>query len=119
MLLHEETFRVGGKGPKARLARHYYDLWCLIEAGVARRAGGDRPLFEAVVAHRRTFFRRPEAQRSMEPGSLRLLPREDQRAAWKRDFSAMRESMIFGEAPGFETILASVGEFERDFNAKR
>jgi hypothetical protein len=25
-LLHEETYRAGGKGPPARLARHYYDL---------------------------------------------------------------------------------------------
>src|SRR5262245_1363936 len=119
MLLHEETFRAGSTGPKARLARHYYDLWCLIEAGVARRARADPALFAAVVAHRQTFFRRPEAQRSMEPGSIRLIPREEQRAAWRRDYLAMREAMIFGEAPTFEAILLSVGEFERDFNTTR
>lgn len=119
MLLHEETYRVGGKGLKARLARHYYDLWRLIEAGVARRASADLGLFGAVVAHRKTFFRRPEAQKSIEPGSLRLLPRDDHRAAWKRDYEAMREAMIFGEAPSFEEILARVGEFEREFNATR
>lgn len=118
MLLHEETYRAGDKGPKARLARHYYDLWRLIEAGVARRASADLALFGAVAAHRKTFFRRPEAQKSIEAGSLRLVPRSDQRAAWKRDYDAMRESMIFGETPTFEVILAAVGGFEREFNAK-
>ncbi len=29
MLLHEETYRPEGKPRKIRLARHYYDLWCL------------------------------------------------------------------------------------------
>ncbi len=38
MLLHEETYRVGATGPRDRLARHYYDLWCLIRAGVGARA---------------------------------------------------------------------------------
>ena len=119
MLLHEETYRAGDKGPKARLARHYYDLWRLIEAGVARRARADLTLFGAVAAHRRTFFRRPEAQKTIEPGSLRLLPRADQRAAWNRDYDAMREAMIFGAVPSFEEILARVGEFEREFNATK
>ncbi len=30
MLLHEENHRGGGVPHKLRLARHYYDLWCLI-----------------------------------------------------------------------------------------
>jgi hypothetical protein len=38
MLLHEETYRPAQKTRKVRLARHYYDLWCLIERGVAARA---------------------------------------------------------------------------------
>jgi hypothetical protein len=35
MLLHEETFRPKDRPRKARLARHYYDLWCLITRGYA------------------------------------------------------------------------------------
>ena len=34
MLLHEETYRPAGKKRRtARMARHYYDLWCLITRG--------------------------------------------------------------------------------------
>jgi hypothetical protein len=116
MLLHEESFR-DGDGPKARLARHYYDLWCLIRAGVADRAVANAGLFERIAAHRAIFFRKKrEAQESLRPGSLRLLPMKRLRAAWKQDYDAMREAMFFGETPDFDEILRVVGEFERRFN---
>ena len=117
-LLHEETFRAGGEGPPARLSRHYYDLWCLIRAGIADRALADSGLFARVVAHRKIFFRRSrEAQESLRPGSLRLLPSEERRRAWKQDYDAMRDTMFFGEAPEFDQILSVVGEFENRFNS--
>jgi predicted nucleotidyltransferase component of viral defense system len=79
-LLHEETYREGAAAPKARLARHYYDLWCLITRGVADRAVADTGLFERVAAHRTVFFRRSrDAQASFRPGSLRLVPDPDRR----------------------------------------
>jgi hypothetical protein len=117
MLLHEETFRTGVENPKARLARHYYDLWCLIRAGVAERAAADVDLFARVAAHRAVFFRKKkEAQASLRPGTLRLLPLPEQRIAWKRDYEAMRETMFFGEVPTFDEILRVVGNFAQQFN---
>lgn len=119
-LLHEETYREGLAAPKARLARHYYDLWCLITRGVADRAARDLGLFERVAAHRAVFFRRSrDAQESFKPGSLRLVPADERRAYWRRDYDAMRESMFFGEAPEFHELLAVVGRFEGDFNSDR
>jgi predicted nucleotidyltransferase component of viral defense system len=117
MLLHEETYRAGDVKPKARLARHYYDLWCLIQAKIGDKALSDTGLFYRVAAHRAVFFRKKkEAQESLKPGSLRLLPQEAQQDVWKRDYEAMREAMIFGEAPDFTEILRVVGDFERRFN---
>lgn len=117
MLLHEETWRTGEAGPKARLARHYYDLWCLILAGIGGKAFSDQKLFSRVAAHRPVFFRKKkEAQESLKPGSLRLLPPEAQIRLWKQDYDAMREAMIFGETPEFAEILRVVGDFERQFN---
>ncbi len=119
-LLHEETYREGSTAPKARLARHYYDLWCLITRGVAPRAASDIALFDRVAAHRAVFFRRSrDAQESFKRGSLRLVPADDRRAHWRRDYDAMRESMFFGEAPPFNDILAIVGRFQEDFNSGR
>lgn len=77
-LLHEESYRESGAAPKARLARHYYDLWCLITRGVAERAIRDGALFDRVAAHRAAFFRRSrDAQASFAPGSLRIVPAAD------------------------------------------
>lgn len=117
MLLHEETFRASTGGPKARLARHYYDLWCLITKGVAERAIADLELFNRIAAHRAVFFRRSkEAQASLHPGALRIVPLPDQLAAWKQDYQTMREAMFFGEVPTFDEILRAVGDFEKRFN---
>jgi hypothetical protein len=119
MLLHEETYRSGTGGPKARLARHYYDLWRLIGAGIGDKALCDAALFSRVAAHRAVFFRKSkEAHKSLRPGTLRLLPHENQRALWEQDYEAMREVMFFGETPTFAEILSVVGDFERRFNAK-
>jgi hypothetical protein len=117
MLLHEETFRSSGGGPKARLARHYYDLWCLITKGVAEKALADQPLFARIAAHRTVFFRRSKgAQAALRPGALRLTPLPDQLAAWKQDYQSMREDMFFGEVPSFEDVIRVVGDCEKRFN---
>ena len=116
-LLHEESYRARDDAPKARLARHYYDLWCLLSAGIGDRARADAGLFERVAAHRAVFFRRSkEAQDSLRRGGLRLVPPADRRAAWKRDYDAMREAMFFDQPPTFDQILAVVAAFEREFN---
>lgn len=118
MLLHEETYAAGAHGPKARLARHYYDLWCLIRGGVAERATAASGLFDRVADHRRLFFRkRREAQDTLRRGSLRLIPSDEQRPLWERDFAAMREAMFFAEPPEFEEILKVVADFQDRFNA--
>jgi len=53
MLLHEETFRPNDKKKRKRfLARHYYDVFCLIKAGVAEEAAKDIELFKRIAAHR-------------------------------------------------------------------
>jgi hypothetical protein len=117
MLLHEENILGGTKGPRVRLARHYYDLWCLIRAGVAARAAQDNSLFERAAAHRSVFFRKKkEAQESLRRGSLQIVPREEHRSYWKKDYEQMREAMFFGEPPTFDEILRVVEEFEKEFN---
>lgn len=115
MLLHEETYRA--EGPRARLARHYYDLWCLIRAGVAAAAADDHDLFDRVAAHRAIFFRKGGgAQDSLRRGSLRLKPAREHMSDWQRDYDAMREAMFFGKTPQFIEILMVVEEFQNKFN---
>jgi len=39
------------------MARHYYDLYRLIQAGIADEAAADRELFFRIAEHRKVFFR--------------------------------------------------------------
>jgi len=118
LLLHEETFRPLDKPRRIRMARHYYDLWCLITRGVAQRASEDTALFERVAEHREIFFRLGWVDyATLRRGSLRFTPPDQHRDAWRHDYDAMAESMFYGERPGFDEILRVVGEFERQINA--
>lgn len=117
MLLHEETFRPAGKALKTRLSRHYYDLSCLIQKGIAAEAVKDAGLFERIATHREAFFRQTWVDyKTLKKGTLRLLPPKERLAEWRKDYQAMRDDMFFSEPPKFEAILEVVEEFEADFN---
>jgi hypothetical protein len=89
MLLHEETFRPKSKPRKARLARHYYDLWCLISAGVAAKAVANPGLFDRAAQHRQIFFR----QNWVDFGKV---PAFEQILAVVRDFEQRFNEVGFG-----------------------
>jgi hypothetical protein len=116
-LLHEETFRPANKPRKLRMARHYYDVWCLLQAGVGEKALADMDLFKRVAEHREIFFCQSWVDYSTHhPGTFRLVPSTEQLPAWEADLAAMRGPMFFGPVPGFAEILAAVREFEQRFN---
>ncbi len=117
MILHEETFRPAERFRKPRMARHYYDVWCLITRGVAERAAGNLRLFRRVIEHREIFFPISWVDYSaIGQGTLRLLPPAEHRTEWQRDYTEMAETMFYGARPPFEEILSVVAEFERRFN---
>jgi hypothetical protein len=119
MLLHEETFRPPEKKRKARLARHYYDLWCLIQKGVSAQAMADLELFEHCAEHRQVFFKQSWVDYStLRKGSLRLVPPPEQLSAWQQDYKAMREEMFFNDPPSFAEVMEVVRQFEEEFNSK-
>ena len=117
-LLHEETFRPADKPRKLRMARHYYDLWCLLRAGVGQRALAEKALFQRVAEHREIFFRFSWVDYSThKPGTFRLVPPEHQLPDWRADYQAMLGPMFFGETPTFEAMMGAAAEFEKAFNA--
>lgn len=118
MLVHEETFRPTDKPRRPRMARHYYDLHRLIEAGVAGEAARDVDLFGEVARHRQVFYAQSWVDYgSLVKGSLRLEPLPGQERAWRQDYEAMKAEMFSTPPPSFDTILACVRAFERVFNA--
>lgn len=118
MLLHEEAFRPPGKIRKARLSRHYYDVWCLIDKGIAKDAMEDIELFERVLNHRILFFRQKWVDYgTIKKGTLRLQPPADSISEWRADYEAMRQGMFFDEPPSFGNILKIIRQFEEEFNS--
>jgi len=118
MLLHEEHQRTNAESQRQEyLARHFYDLYCLLKAGIGATAAADRNLFDRVLAHRQVFFRRGRVDYStLVPGSLQLVPAEDFLPGWKSDYEKMQQEMFYGDVPTFTTIMTSVREFQDKFN---
>jgi hypothetical protein len=117
MLLHEETFRPLEKKRKARMARHYYDLYRLIGAGIGHEAAGDLELFDRIAAHRQVYFRYTWVDYdTLCPGRLKLVPPDERLAIWKSDYLAMKDEMFFGKPPVFEDLMETVRAFQDEFN---
>ena len=116
MLLHEQTF--WPKANKKGMARHYYDLYRLILAGIGDQSTQDLDLFHRIVEHRRVFFHYTWFDYStLAIGQLRLVPAEADRPAWQADYESMQGEMFYGDVPTFEEILAVVGDFQTKLNA--
>ena len=117
MLLHELRVRSTSKALRPRMARHYYDLWCLIEAGVSEKAMRDMELFRRVATHRSVFFAVNGVDYdALRDGALQLTPLPEQLGDWHKDYQAMRGAMFIGEPPDFDEVLRVVGSFEAEFN---
>ncbi|MGI9043945.1 MAG: nucleotidyl transferase AbiEii/AbiGii toxin family protein [Gemmatimonadaceae bacterium] len=117
MLLHEERLRPGDRRVRHAMARHYYDVWRLIESGNAAAAVADVDLFNQVVAHRQLYFRHTWMDyETIERGSIQMLPAPSHLDDWRRDYQAMQGEMFVTTAPPFDEILAVVERFQADFN---
>ncbi len=118
MLLHDETYRPASKNRAARMARHYYDLWCLITKGIAEKAVQREDIFNRTAKHRRIYFNWSWMDYStLVRGQLRLIPLPEQKSEWHRDYLAMSSEMFFGEVPKFDEVLHVIEIFQNEFNS--
>ena len=113
MLLHEETYQPADKLRRPRMARHYYDLYRLIQSGIAAKAVQDIHLFEQVLKHRSVFFAQSWIDyKAMTPETLRLLPLPNQEQSWRQDYLAMQAEMFTEAPPNFNAVLDLIRQFE-------
>ena len=118
MLLHEERFRPENKPRRARMARHYYDIYRLIESGVSKAAIADMALFSEVAAHRKVFFNVSWVDYdTLFAETLDILPAETHVDDWGKDYVAMQAEMFSEVPPDFKTILDRVSAFQHEFRA--
>ena len=115
-LLHE-LFSVPGHGMKAeRKSRHLYDLYVMMNKEFAKAAIADDDLWESIRHHREIYTSvkdmdyTPDVRKRMQ-----LVPREDIIDAWRADYEAMKESMIYGKKPTFDELVAAMTDLQERF----
>ena len=106
------------RGGGQRISRHYYDVHRMMASPIGEKSLSDRALAANCVQHARMFFYRRElGLETAEPGSFSLMPCGGMIDALRGDYAAM-STMIFGEVPKFEEVLASVREAEKRLNER-
>jgi len=89
----------------------------LIRKGVGKRAE-QIELLSRVAQHKSLFFKSSWAKYGeAAKGTLKILPPEYRIVPLQSDYINMRE-MFFGEPPKFDSILALLTEWEREFNRR-
>lgn len=104
------------RGGGQRVSRHYYDVHCLLHSDVGAQAIGDTAMAANCVRHARMFFNRPDLDlATATAGTFALAPHGGMVADLRRDYAVM-STMIFGELPTFDEVMASITRLERTVN---
>ncbi|MEG1257859.1 MAG: nucleotidyl transferase AbiEii/AbiGii toxin family protein [Akkermansia sp.] len=112
-ILHEENSRDTQRPLKERLARHYYDLDCLIQKSFV-----DLSLFREVAHTRKLYHCQTWVDYDkIKPSDLILVPKGDQYQAWKYDYEHT-DSMIFGQHDSFASIVERLGTIQKEWKKK-
>lgn len=115
-LLHERALRPQAV-ERERGSRHYYDVVVMSRSELGRSALARTDLLGVVARHKAVFF--PvggDVYSSARPGTLRLVPPDELRRSLRVDYGKMRE-MFFEDPPGFDELLAELGDLEARINA--
>lgn len=100
-----------------RMSRHYYDLEKLMDTEYGKMALADSGLYNRIIDHRRKYntlhFVDYELNRS---DRITFYPREELIAAFEKDYSEMKENMVFKDALPFEELLRRIAELQERFH---
>lgn len=119
-LLHEEFARPHAEIRVDRMSRHIYDICKMAETNIADQALADKELYLSVIGHRRNFIGlRGFDYGTLLPQTLSILPPPEVRDAWKKDYQAMQESMIYEDSPSFDQLIEKLAALNRRINGLR
>ena len=119
-LLHEEFARPQAEIRVERMSRHIYDICKIVDTPIADQAIADKDLYLSVLDHRRTFIGlRGFDYGTLLPQTLNILPPAEVRDAWKKDYQAIQESMIYEESPSFDRLIETLTTLNQRINATR
>jgi hypothetical protein len=118
-LLHEEfakedTARIRFE----RMSRHLYDLERMLKKEIGHAALANTDLYQVIVKHRRYYTPiRQFDYDTLHPDRISFIPPDAILEAYKKDYAVMREQMIYGDAPEFDALLATLKELLEKFRS--
>lgn len=114
MFLLHEMFSIEGHGLHAeRKSRHLYDLYKMMSRPFAEEAIKDDALWESIRHHREIYTSVTGMDYTPDVRDrLVLVPREDIMDAWRLDYEQMMGSMIYGEKPTWDELMAAMKELQ-------
>jgi hypothetical protein len=116
-ILHAEAHRPGDKELPRRYARHYYDVYKLVETGLYKTAIEQNSLLADVVEFKQKFYPSAWANyQSANRSNLVLQPSAHHIDALRKDYRDMQE-MLFGDKPSFESIIETLIKLEDEVHS--
>ena len=116
-ILHSWYHAAANRPLRDRQSRHYYDVFMLFHSSFGKKALNDLKLLQSVARHKSVFFASAWARYDLAvPKTLRLVPPDFRLPELERDYSFMRNEMIFGNAPTLLEIIDVLREIERQVN---
>jgi len=115
LILHSICLRPIEKPLRHHYSRHYYDVFCLINAGIAKEALKFPKILESVKENKITFW-----DETWEPykninsfHDIKVVPTQDSRLKeLESDYERMKE-MFFGKYPDFSDVIDELRSFEK------
>ena len=115
-ILHTIYHYPSEKNVPPRMSRHYSDICAMADSQIYKRALENISLLKNVTEHKTLFFKANWAHyEEAKPGSLRLVPRDNQVSQLKNDYRQMQQ-MFFEEQPSFDQILERLRCIEDQIN---
>lgn len=106
-LLHEEFQKPKDKKIRSeRMTRHLYDISRLIDTEYLERAISNKELYETIVNHRSKLTKISWVDYSTHNyKTLNFIPPKEIIEEYEKDYSAMKESMFYGETESFIDLI--------------
>ena len=119
-LLHE-LFSVNSKVEARRRSRHIYDLYMMMQQGIADKAIPNDELWQTIHHHRSTLTSMQGVDYTPDiRDCIQLVPPKECRDNWQRDYEDMTDAMIYDNPPDFRQLVESMANLQKMFkNRKR
>ena len=116
-LLHEEFAKKDKEKIRVnRMSRHLYDIVRMLDTSIAEKSLNDTELYKHIIVHRRMFIAMKDFDYdTLLPITINIVPPDSVIVKWEEDYRKM-QTMIYGEAPSFETIIETIKHLNERVN---